>query len=154
MSGGSFDYLHQSSPAGLFTENRRDDLRRMAEELRKLGHEDAAVATETLLLLIEDSHKEIEQRADLLNHVWHAAEWNRSGDWNEGDVRGAVEKWRHLRKRDAKPPVGKASSLPAFLQPLPSVSITDMESTVRVDSTEITFSISVKSAVGESESAQ
>lgn len=94
MSGGSFDYLFDASTADLFDGNRRDSLHEMVAELRRLGHDEAAQATESLLSIIEVAHTEVETKAGKLRAIWKAAEWNRSGDWDEGDVAQAVEAYR------------------------------------------------------------
>jgi hypothetical protein len=106
MSGGSFYYLHQKELC-LYG----DLVERMAENLdarcsrcgsaycacAELGMDtststamkDAAKATREIAALM----REIETRQAALADVWHAVEWNESGDTSTKEVASAVAKW-------------------------------------------------------------
>lgn len=114
MSGGSFDYLYSQD---LVT--RRETVAEMAKCLREEGHEDAAIATEKVLSLFDD----VEAAQAHLYDVWHAAEWMRSGDTGEDDLRASVERWRAKKPLELRtetvarlepPPVEESYTVPTF----------------------------------------
>jgi hypothetical protein len=85
MSGGSYNYLYLRELA-----DNADDIARLAERLRVLGHEDAANrAAESAVALRWADGIRVE-----MERVWQAVEWCDSSDANERDVANAVERWR------------------------------------------------------------
>jgi hypothetical protein len=81
MSGGSFDYLCYKRIDNIG--EARGNLARMSEALVQYeGGSAAAAATREILLDLE----RIGQKIKRLSDVWHAVEWDRSGDWGPDDV--------------------------------------------------------------------
>lgn len=68
MSGGSFDYLYCAETLG---SERTGDIERMAAELERLGHHDAAERTRTVLAAIAEA----ERLRTELEGVWREVEW-------------------------------------------------------------------------------
>lgn len=87
MSGGSFDYLYCAETLG---SERTGDIERMAAELERLGHHDAAERTRTVLAAIAEA----ERLRTELEGVWREVEWFVSCDSGKDDVAEAVNRWR------------------------------------------------------------
>lgn len=96
MSGGSYNYLAttcRDDLGELLT--RRADLQRMADRLAGLGYaKDAALETESLILVLRQIEIRVEARVARLADVWRAVEWWDSGDYGEDAVRGALAEYR------------------------------------------------------------
>lgn len=93
MSGGSYNYA-------CFIEgiddlrSKREDLRRMVDDLYELGAEDVAADLDSLLALADSVDRRIQARVQRLWDVMHALEWWKSGDYSEGQFRDAVHDYR------------------------------------------------------------
>ena len=84
MSGGSFDYLYESTnPREALS--RLDDIKKMYESMREMGKHDAADEMEKLHLDFEMFYRMIENRMERLSDVMYAYEWWTSGDHSEKD---------------------------------------------------------------------
>lgn len=92
MSGGSFDYLCFAEPYDIF--NKRDALKRMAEDLASDGHIDAAKETETVGLILNQFEALMRARLDRLHDLWRAVEWTRSGDTGPNAITEAIAEYR------------------------------------------------------------
>lgn len=92
MSGGSYDYMcfHVEE---LIT--RRDQLKRMADQLDELGHVQASIDTTVVLSCVDA----IRALAEKLERVWYAVEWYDSHDWSAEQVEKEVAEY--MRARDA-----------------------------------------------------
>lgn len=88
MSGGSFNYL--------FTQEQYSvsDLEAMAQELRRRGMYEAADATRELMSKQADA---------MLSQLWHAVEWQVSGDSSEAEVARAFVAWEEAQKENLTP---------------------------------------------------
>lgn len=93
MSGGSFNYLFAKDAEDIY--RCEEELERMSQTLAQLGYaEDAAMETETLLLIIRQVRTRINARLTRLNPVFKAIEWWKSGDSNEDTVKEALTRYR------------------------------------------------------------
>ena len=97
MSGGSFNYAYRAillAEVDIFAENRWS-VERIAEELLKLGYDDAAGELFDLLgwlKSVEARLQSAERRG--LHDVMKALEWWRSADWGADQLSAAIEKYR------------------------------------------------------------
>lgn len=93
MSGGSYNYLCYASADELI--NKTADLQDIADRLAGLGYaKDAALETQSLLLIIRQYENRIEAMKNRLDGVWKAIEWWDSADTNEDSFKEALEKYR------------------------------------------------------------
>jgi len=92
MSGGSFDYLYARASLGELASNL-GMLHAMREALTQYpGAERALAATDDLLLRIKALDLELSsQQMNVLRTVWHAVEWDRSGDYSKDQVLESLE---------------------------------------------------------------
>lgn len=100
MSGGSFNYLCHKSVEDLLAGGHDDDLENMEDELRAFGHPHAhraADATKVLREEIKRTRRELEDRLEGLEKVFHAVEWWRSCDWGPDQVHRVLDSWSHKR---------------------------------------------------------
>ncbi len=94
MSGGSFNYLCWKDAQELVHAGQ-DDLEAMATYLAKIGYaQDAATETEELLRLVRVFLMRLDVRVRALSEVWHAVEWNVSGDSGPDHIREALADYR------------------------------------------------------------
>ncbi len=84
MSGGSYNYLYSKD-----LDENEDDIERLVERLRMLGHDDAAARAAHAAASLRRADEIRREMQD----VWQAVEWNESGDWGEESVAKAVKRW-------------------------------------------------------------
>lgn len=94
MSGGSFDYMYRQDTDTLMGGSFQEQLEDMRDTLRELGADDAAEQTEMVLAVIREAEERIELHRAALDDVWHAVEWERSGDFREDQVHRVLERYR------------------------------------------------------------
>lgn len=92
MSGGSYEYMCFAEVEDLAHKKRLID--NMAERLKELGYEDAAVATTGIYTAVNESLRILQEMKENIAGVWQAVEWLDSNDWGEESVKNAVEEWR------------------------------------------------------------
>jgi hypothetical protein len=84
VSGGSFEYLYRKDEFETYL------LEYMAEDLARRGMFEAEEATRAL----------IQKPSQALRDLWHAVEWNVSGDWPEARVAEAYVAFKNEQPAD------------------------------------------------------
>lgn len=92
MSGGSFDYLYCKDLDELLTHEK--DIQKMADALAEIGEPNAtaaAIETQRLLTNIRIFKTRINAGLQMLQPVWKAMEWWKSGDHGKPEFDEALE---------------------------------------------------------------
>lgn len=100
MSGGSLNYLCYKEPTDLF--NYTDDIAYVEDYLLRKGYKDIAQDVRRLLEYIYSAEVRIGVLSRNLKPVFHAVEWTMSGDYGDGTLREALERYRTGQTEEAK----------------------------------------------------
>lgn len=92
MSGGSFNYLYCRNTDELM--NNTSDLEEMRDYLISYGYEDIAKDAQRLIEYIKSAECVIGTLKNMLEPVFHAAEWYESGDYGKEKMIEVLEKYR------------------------------------------------------------
>ena len=92
MSGGSYNYLCYKEAYDIH--ERINELQEMGDRLAELGFKDAALETESIILILKAFEIRLQARINRLRDVWKAVEWMDSGDSGIDYVNDEVEKYR------------------------------------------------------------
>jgi len=94
MSGGSFNYLCYADTSEIVTGEHDSEIGSMIDTLQELGAKDIADDTRKIIDLSKEYREKVETLRASLENVWHAVEWNMSGDSGEDAVKEAIKKYR------------------------------------------------------------
>jgi hypothetical protein len=96
MSGGSFNYLcyKDACDIGAYRETIID----MADAIGWYGGVEAALAAVDTRALLEEFDA-LQDKIDRLHKVWHAVEWEHSGDTGQGQTLMAIAEYAAARER-------------------------------------------------------
>ena len=100
MSGGSLNYLCYKEPTDLFYYT--DEIERAEDYLLRNGYKDIAQDVRRLLEYIYSARNRIGVLSQNLNPVFHAIEWNLSGDYGDDTLREVLESYRTGQTEEAK----------------------------------------------------
>lgn len=92
MSGGSYNYLCYKEAYDIH--EKINELQEMGDRLAELGFKDAALETESIILILNTFEIRLQARINRLRDVWKAVEWMDSGDSGIDYVKDEVEKYR------------------------------------------------------------
>lgn len=95
LSGGSFDYLCYKDVPELMNSSSIANLESMVQHLQEYGYEDIARDTQRLIEYIQSASIRIEVLSENLNDVFHAVEWQESGDISRETMIERLENYRN-----------------------------------------------------------
>lgn len=94
MSGGSLNYLYSKEVCELF--NNIESLERAESYLLEQDIYDIAKDVRRLIEYIKTARNRIEVLHEELQGIFHAIEWNMSGDYSYSSVLEEIEKYRSM----------------------------------------------------------
>ncbi len=107
MSGGSLNYLYVclsgwNDPAEILSYSRKEDLERLRDTLKEMGHEEASNHTQKIIDRTDEINKQIsklyQEMANDFAEVTKSVEWCLSNDSGPDDVKSAVEAWQKNKR--------------------------------------------------------
>lgn len=95
MSGGSLDYLCSKGNADeLLQYHNIENMEIVEQTLLERGYNDIAKDVRRLIEYCLSAANRIETLAEMLNNVFYAVEWWKSGDIGDESLKEALEKYR------------------------------------------------------------